>query len=76
MSALRHVGKDGNYWTLNLFTQGMALAVEITSEVKFFEIKIEELVVSTPMEEHPRSGTTKAVQQTHRGLVGWVAINI
>ena len=34
---------EGDYGTLiDLFSQGMALTVEITLEVKFFEVKIEE----------------------------------
>ena len=52
LRALWHVGVgtcDGDYGTLiDLFSQGMALAVEITSEVKFFEVKIEEFVAITP----------------------------
>lgn len=51
LKALRLVGKgtcDGEYGTMvDLFLQGMALAIEITSEVKFFEVKIEELVAET-----------------------------
>lgn len=33
---------------IDLFTQGMSLAVDITSEVKFFEVKMDELVADVP----------------------------
>ena len=40
---------SGEYGTfIDLFSQGMALAVDITSEVKFFELKVKELVAGTP----------------------------
>ena len=32
---------------IDLFSQGMALTVEVTSEVKFFEVKIKEFVSSS-----------------------------
>ena len=42
---------SGEYGTfIDLFPQGMALAVGITSEVKFSELKVEELVAGTPHE--------------------------
>ena len=48
MRSLQHVGEgayEGDYGMLiDLFSQGMALMVEITLEVKFFEVKIDEFV--------------------------------
>ena len=52
MKALRQVGEgtcSGEYGTfIDLFSQGMALTIGITSEVKFFELKVEELMAGTP----------------------------
>ena len=44
LGAVLHDGKEyGNF--VDLFLQGMELVMDITSEVKFFEVKIDELAV-------------------------------